>query len=56
MAGIDKAQAERVARVYKPNKEAAGALGINPRSFARLCKRLAIETPTARSKRVRGGG
>jgi hypothetical protein len=52
---IDRARAERAARVYKSNQEAATALVITRGGFGRLCKRLEIETPAARGKRVRGG-
>jgi hypothetical protein len=39
---------ERVARMYKSNKEASQALGIHPGSFARLCRRHGILTPYVR--------
>lgn len=47
-------QVERAARLYKRNAEAAAALGIAPRSFARLCRELGIETPYKRARRRRG--
>jgi len=51
--GITKEHVERVARIYKTNKDAGRALGINARSFARLCRRHGIETPYARRQRLR---
>jgi hypothetical protein len=53
---IDRTRAERAAQVYKSNQEAATALGITRGGFGRLCKRLGIETPAARGRRVRCGG
>ncbi|MCY3763621.1 MAG: hypothetical protein OXH50_20430 [Gemmatimonadetes bacterium] len=44
---------ERVARLYKSNKEASAALGIHPRSFARLCRQHGISTPYVRRRRAR---
>ncbi len=44
---------ERVARLYKSNKEASAALGIHPRSFARLCRKHGIPTPYVRRRRAR---
>ena len=44
---------ERVARLYKSNKEASAALGIHPRSFARLCRQHGIPTPYVRRRRAR---
>jgi hypothetical protein len=46
-------QIERVARLYKRNADAAAALGIATRSFARLCRELGIETPYSRARRRR---
>ena len=53
---IERTRVERVARLYASNDDAAQALGINPRSFARLCRRYRIQTPHARrqQRRVRG--
>lgn len=44
---------ERVARLYKSNKEASAALGIHPRSFARLCRQHGISTPYVRRRNAR---
>ena len=44
-------QLERVARVYKTNKDASQALGIATRTFTRQCERLGVLPP---SKRARG--
>lgn len=49
--GIDRDQVERVARIYKTNEDASRALGIEMRSFGRLCRRHGIETPWARKRR-----
>jgi hypothetical protein len=38
MNSISKQALERVARIYKSNKEAGQAIGMHPRSFARLCR------------------
>jgi hypothetical protein len=46
-------QVERVARLYRHNAEAAAALGITPRSFVRVCRKLGVETPYVRAKRRR---
>ena len=47
MAGIDRERIERVARIYASNQDASQALGINMRSFGRLCRQYGIETPYA---------
>ncbi len=49
--GISRDQVERVARIYKTNEDASRALGIEMRSFGRLCRRHGIETPWARKRR-----
>jgi len=49
--GISRDQVERVARMYKTNEGASQALGIEMRSFGRLCRRHGIETPWARKRR-----
>lgn len=51
--GITREQVERVARIYKSNKDAGRALGIEMRSFSRLCRQYGIETPYARRRRRR---
>ena len=51
--GITRDQVERVARIYGSNQDAGRALGIDPRSFARLCSRHGIETPYVRRQRRR---
>ena len=48
---VEQEAVERVARVYKMNKEAGQALGIGAQYFARLCRRYGIETPYARHGR-----
>ncbi len=49
--GIVREQVERVARIYKSNQDAGRALGVDMRSFGRICKRYGIETPFARRRR-----
>ncbi len=41
---FDRARIERVARIYKSNRDAGLALGVAPGSFGRLCRRFGIET------------
>ena len=50
---ITREAVERVARIYKSNKDAGAAMGIRSRSFARLCRQYGIETPYAREQRWR---
>ena len=50
---IDRERIERAARMYTTNEAAARALGIEPRSFSRLCRRYGVETPYARRLRER---
>ena len=49
MEEIARERLERVARIYKSNKEASAAIGMAPASFSRACRRHGIETPYARS-------
>jgi len=49
--GISRDQVERAARVYRTNLDASRALGIELRSFGRLCRRHGVETPWARKRR-----
>ncbi|NKB71263.1 MAG: hypothetical protein GKR89_29675 [Candidatus Latescibacteria bacterium] len=49
--GISREQIERVARIYKSNQDASQALGINMRSFGRLCRKYGVETPYVRRRR-----
>ena len=44
-------QVERVARMYKSNKDASRALGITMQAFARICRQYEIETPYVRKRR-----
>ena len=44
---------QQAARTYHSNQDAGRALGINPNSFARLCRQYGIETPYARARRRR---
>jgi len=53
MKPINKDAVERVARIYKSNKEASQAIGIHPRSFARLCREHGILTPWMRQRQQR---
>ncbi len=53
MQEVTREQLERVARMYKSNKEASQALGIAPGSFSRACRRHGIETPYVRQLRRR---
>ena len=48
MNHIDKEALERVARIYKSNKEASQAIRVHPRSFARMCREHGITTPYVR--------
>ena len=45
---------ERAARIYRSNREAAQALGCNPNSFGRACRKYGIKTPKERrnSKKI----
>ena len=43
-----KDRVERVARMYNSTGAAANALGINPGSFNRLCRKYGIDTPKQR--------
>lgn len=49
--GLERKRIERVARMYRQNKEASQALGITLRSFSRLCRKYEIETPYNRKRR-----
>lgn len=51
--GIDRERIQRAARMYSTNEAASRALGIEPRSFSRLCRRYGIETPYAHRLRER---
>jgi len=53
MKPITKDAVERVARMYKSNKEASQAIGIHPGSFARLCRKHRILTPWMRQRQGR---
>ena len=48
---IPRERVERAARMYSNSKYAAEALGIQPNSFYRLCRRYGIETPMQRKRR-----
>ncbi len=50
---IERQRIERAARLYSANEGAGRALGIDPRSFSRLCRRYGVETPYARRLRER---
>ena len=50
---MERGRAERAARRYSTNEAASRALGIEPRSFSRPCRRYGIETPYARRLRER---
>lgn len=50
---IDSERIQRAARIYSTNEAASRALGIEPRSFSRLCRRYGVETPYARRMRER---
>ena len=47
---------ERTARMYNRNIDASEALGIDRRTFGRLCREYGVETPFARAKRQRDNG
>ena len=49
--GVQREQIERVARIYKSNRDASRALGITIRSFSRLCRKYEIESLFARHRR-----
>lgn len=53
MSSVSKDALERVARMYKSNKEASQAIGLHPRSFARLCRQHGILTPYVRQQHQR---
>ena len=46
--GISRDRIERAARIYKSNQDASRALGIDMRSFSRLCRKYGIATPYVR--------
>ena len=46
-------QVERVARLYRSNKDASHALGITVQAFSRLCRQHGTETPYKRHLRSR---
>jgi hypothetical protein len=48
---ITKDQLERIARLYKTNKDAGSAIGMHPGAFARLCRQHGILTPYVRQRR-----
>ncbi len=50
MIKTDIESVRRAARIYASNKDAAIALGIDPRSFARICRENSIQTPYYRSR------
>jgi hypothetical protein len=50
--GIERAQIERVARMYRSNQDASQALGITIRSFSRLCHKYEVESPHSRRRRT----
>ena len=50
---VNRKQLERAARIYYTNKDAAEALGMAPIGFARRCEREGIESPAARSRRLK---
>lgn len=56
MEKIAKERIERVARIYKSNREASRALGMAPESFARACRHYRIDTPYMRQMKRRGSG
>ena len=49
--GISRDAIERVSRIYRSNQDASAALGITMRSFSRLCRKFAVETPYAKRRR-----
>ena len=48
---ITKERLERIARIYKTNKDAGSAIGMHPGAFARLCRQHGIVTPYVRQRR-----
>ena len=50
MEKISRDRLERVARIYKSNKEASQALGISLGGFGRACRRYGIDTPYVRKR------
>ena len=50
--GISRERVERVARMYKSNRDACSALSITLQSFSRLCRKYDVETPYARHCRA----
>ena len=55
MNRVTKDELQRVARIYKSNKEASIALGIHAGTFARLCRKHGILTPYVRQRQARNG-
>ena len=41
---LTRERVERAARMYRSNREAARALGCNPNSFGRACRKYGIKT------------
>ena len=50
---LDEERIRRAARMYTSNIAAGQALGCDPGSFGRACRRYGIETPQARRQRLR---
>ena len=50
---ITRFEVERVARVYRVNRDAYRALGVSDKTFLKLCRRYRVETPCERSRRRR---
>ena len=48
---VSKKQMERVCRMYRTNSDAGKALGINPSSVARICKRHGLVSPSQKNKK-----
>jgi len=50
LSSVSKDQLERVCRMYKSNVDAGRAMGISSSSVGRLCKRMGVESPSARNR------
>ena len=50
---ITREELERVARMYKTNRDACAALHISYASFIRFCRQYDIEPPNSRRQRLK---
>ena len=50
---LTRQRLERLAAIYRTNRDAAAAVGVHPGSFLRACRKYGIETPNDRTRRLR---